>query len=247
MPMHDWTKVDAGIFHAFHLHWISALSDILNTGLLPGEYYALPEQMAVGYGPDVLTLQGRRPDSTNGSNGSTVAVASPLKSRPTTRFSAESDAEFYRRKKKAIVIRHVSGDDVVAVMEIVSPGNKAGQKPFRAFVDKVYDLLEQRIHLLIIDPFPPGPRDPDGVHAAIWQEVVGDDDPFHLPKDKPLTTVAYECDVVTRAYIEPLAVGDPLPEMPLFVEPNGCVTVPLESTYETAFAKMPRRWRDELR
>jgi hypothetical protein len=25
MPIHDWTKVDAGIFHAFHLHWIAAI------------------------------------------------------------------------------------------------------------------------------------------------------------------------------------------------------------------------------
>jgi hypothetical protein len=52
--------------------------------------------------------------------------------------------------------------------------------------------------------------------------------------------------VVTRAFIEPIGVGDLLPEMPLFLEPNGCVQVPLEATYQTAFAVMPRRWRDEL-
>jgi hypothetical protein len=61
-----------------------------------------------------------------------------------------------------------------------------------------------------------------------------------------LTLVAYECDLTTRAYIEPVAVGDVRPEMPLFLEPNGCVKVPLEATYQTAFAVMPRRWRDEL-
>jgi hypothetical protein len=32
-------------------------------------------------------------------------------------------------------------------------------------------LLDHRIHMLIVDPFPPGPRDPNGVHAAIWQEM----------------------------------------------------------------------------
>src|SRR5947209_6192782 len=57
MPMHDWTRVEAGIFHAFHHRWISAISDVLNTGLLPGDYYALPEQQAAGFGPEVLTLQ----------------------------------------------------------------------------------------------------------------------------------------------------------------------------------------------
>jgi hypothetical protein len=40
MPMHDWTKVEAGVFHAFHHHWISAISDVLNSGCLPPEYYA---------------------------------------------------------------------------------------------------------------------------------------------------------------------------------------------------------------
>jgi hypothetical protein len=35
MPIHDWTRVDAGLFHAFHQRWISALSDALNCGGLP--------------------------------------------------------------------------------------------------------------------------------------------------------------------------------------------------------------------
>ena len=59
MPMHDWTRVEAGIFHAFHHRWISAISDTLNSGLRPRDYYALPEQQAAGFGPDVLTLQDR--------------------------------------------------------------------------------------------------------------------------------------------------------------------------------------------
>jgi hypothetical protein len=61
-----------------------------------------------------------------------------------------------------------------------------------------------------------------------------------------LTLVAYECDLITRAYIEPVAVGQPLPDMPLFLQPNGCVMVPLEATYMAAFAVMPRRWQSVL-
>src|SRR6266851_2379946 len=58
MPVHDWTRVDAGIFHAFHHGWIEELARALNRGVLPSDYYALPEQHAAGFGPDVLTLQG---------------------------------------------------------------------------------------------------------------------------------------------------------------------------------------------
>ena len=242
MPMHDWTRVEAGIFHAFHHRWISAISDVLNLGLLPEDYYALPEQQAAGFGPDVLTLQGRDADDEGAGEGGGVATA--MQTRPQTRFVAQTDAEFYRRKKSSVVVRYVSGDRIIAMVKIVSPGNKGSRKAFRAFVDKACELLEHRIHLLIVDPFPPGPRDPNGVHAAIWEEV--EDKPFCLPPDKPLTLVAYECELVTRAYIEPVAVGDVLPDIALFLEPNGCIHVPIEATYQTAFSVMPRRWKRVL-
>ena len=243
MPMHDWTLVDAGIFHAHHHEWISEISRALNRGLLPASYYALPEQVAAGYGPDVLTLQ-YEPAEEDEANGGGVATATTLQTRPRTRFMVETHASFSPRVKSAISVRHVSDDDLVAWIEIVSPGNKAGRRPFQDFINKACELLEQRIHLLIIDPFPPGSRDPNGVHAAIWQE--GQEYEFQLPPDKPLTLVAYECAVTTRAYIEPVAIGDVLPNMPLFLEPNGCVMVPLEATYQTAYSVLPRRWQRVL-
>jgi hypothetical protein len=240
--MHDWTRVEPGIYHAFHHRWISALSDVLNGGNLPADYYALPEQVAAGFGPDVLTLQGESEDESSQTGvGSTEGTATVLRSRPQFRLMAQTEAEFYRRKKSSIVVRHVSGDRIVAILEIISPGNKSNRHALRAFVDKACELLEHRIHLLIVDPFPPGSRDPNGIHAAIWEQVQ--EEPFQPPADQPLTLVAYECDLITRAYIETVAVGQAIPDMPLFLEPNGCVMVPLEATYETAFAAMPRRWQ----
>jgi uncharacterized protein DUF4058 len=237
MPMHDWKKVDAGIYHAFHHDWITAIGQSLNSGLLPEDYYALPEQIAAGLGPDVLTLQSQP-------LGKAVSGGTATSPRPTTRFVAETAPEFYRRKKSSIVIRHVSGDRMVAVLEIVSPGNKASRDAFRAFVGKVCELLELHVHLLLVDPFPPTRRDPEGIHAAIWGEVS--DEQFVPPADKPLTLVAYETGLVTRAYIEPFAAGDPLPRMPLYLEPDLYVLVPLEETYQTAFSAMPHRWRRVL-
>ncbi len=43
MPVHDWTKVDAGTFHSFHNAWITHLMGMLNDGVLPQGYYALSE------------------------------------------------------------------------------------------------------------------------------------------------------------------------------------------------------------
>lgn len=44
MPIHDWTRVDAGLFHAFHHAWIEELARALNRGILPDDCFALPEQ-----------------------------------------------------------------------------------------------------------------------------------------------------------------------------------------------------------
>jgi hypothetical protein len=242
VPIHDWKRVPAGIFHHFHHDWITEIARTLNRGLLGNNYYALAEQMAGGFGPDVLALEElprTRRELTNGTGAQLVLTP------PKTRFTLISEGEFYRRKKSAIAIRHVSGDRLVAMVEIVSPGNKAGRVAFEAFVTKAAELLECRIHLLIVDLFPPTRRDPEGVHSSIWDEVRGES--FRLPRRKRLTLVSYECNHFTKAHVEPVAVGDQLPDMPIFLEPGAHVPVPLARTYDEAFSDLPRRWRSVLK
>jgi hypothetical protein len=100
MPINDWTRVDAGIFHHFHQRWIGVITDLLNQSLLPG-------------------------------------------------------------------------DHLVAIVEIVSKGNKSGRKAFDDFVRKAAELMGHQVHLLILDLQPPTSRDPQGIHGAIWDEVAG--------------------------------------------------------------------------
>jgi len=123
-------------------------------------------------------------------------------------------------------------------------GNKSTRNAVRSIVEKAAELLDRRIHLLILDLFSPGRHDPQDLHAAIWDEIAGQDQA--MPASHTLTLAAYETALTGRAYVRSLAVGDPLPRMPLFLEPDGCVQVPLDTTYQTAFAAMPRRWRRVL-
>jgi hypothetical protein len=247
MPVHDWTKVDAGIFHHFHHDWITEIARFLNRGVLPHEYYALAEQHASQFGPDVLTLSSRVREEppevalepvADGSGAREVGV---IEARPKARLVGETDFEFYRRKQNIVAVRHVSGDRLVAIVEVVSPGNKSSRVIFRKFVDKALELLSQDIHLLILDLLPPTRRDPSGIHAAIWEALT--DEEYQAPPGKPLTVAAYEADAAVRAFIEAVAVGDTLPEMPLFLRPGGHVPVALESTYMSAWEAVPRRWR----
>lgn len=233
MPMHDWTRVEAGIYHHFHHEWISEIHRAV-LKRLPPDYYSLAEQQAAGFGPDVLTLKSD--DADESPSGGTMTLA-----RPKTKLFHETSTEFYLRKKKAVVIHHVSGDRIIAMIEIVSPGNKNSAHALRAFVRKARELLQARIHLLIVDPFPVSPRDPHGLHATIFEEF--DDDPLRLPPEQPLSTFAYECSDRVRTYLEPLAVGDVLPDMPVYLYPGMYIEVPLESTYMAAWEAVPRRWQ----
>ena len=130
------------------------------------------------------------------------------------------------------------------MVEIVSPGNKNGQTEFSAFVQKADQALLAGIHLLIVNLFPPTSRDPHGIHRAIWGEDREGD--FALPDDMPLTCVSYIGFPCTEVFLEPVAVGDALPDMPLFLTPETYVPLPLEATYQSAWEALPAVWQEVL-
>ena len=203
MPVHDWTRVDAGLFHAFHHGWICKLCDALNTARLPPDYYSLIEPNRHG------------------------SIADGMQ---------RSEAALYADKADCITVRHRRGN-AVAVIEIVSPGNKSSRADLRAFVTKSVELIRQKVHLMVIDLFPPGLHDPQGIHKAIWDEI--DDARFELPPGRTLTLAAYDAGPSPVAYVDCVAVGDILPDMPLFLAPEFYLPAPLESTYQTTWNAFP--------
>ncbi len=246
MPIHDWTQVKSGIFHAFHHEWITEIGRALNRGLLPADYYALPEQVAGGVVPDVLTLRrpadDPRPAKPSkwhpGRAGTALRTA-----RPKVRFHIPDVPKWYANKKKAVVIRHVSEHRPVALLEIVSPGNKDSRTSLSDFVEKTRDLLAAGVHVSLVDLFPPSRRDPEGIHPEVWGE---DDDTFRFDPAKPLTCAAYVGGARAQAFVEPVAVGDRLPDLPIFLTAAEYVEVPLEATYQAAFEALPEYWQDVL-
>lgn len=240
MPVHDWTRVSDGTFHAFHVSWISEIQRSLNKGVLPPDYYAQAEQMIGPMGPDVLTLQrpgGVRPV---GDYTGELAVAT----LPAFNLRASATITEYARKRRTLHVRHASDHRIVAVIEIVSPGNKSNRHAFRSFVQKAFDCLDLGLHLMIVDLFPPGPRDPNGIHGAIWDDLT--DATFEQPKDRPLMLASYYAGLTREAFIEPVAVGTPLRDMPLFLESDLFVNVPLEATYLEAYDGVAQVWKDVL-
>jgi len=245
VPIHDWARVDAGIFHAFHHDWVTEISRTLNRGLLPATCYALPEHVAGGLGQDVLAVRGPigngAPQAPEPPGGGVALAVVP----PKVRIRMQSEANRYAVKAKTVTVRHVSTHEVVAIVEIISPGNKSSRSGLNAFVRKAREALAAGVHLLLIDLFPPTQRDPRGIHGAVWGDNDGGD--YAPPADKPLTCVAYIGGPAAEVFIEPVAVGDALPDrMPLFLTPDVYLEVPLETTYRGAWEGMPAYWRDML-
>ncbi len=243
MPVHDWTLVSAGTFHDFHCAWITEIRNALNKGLLPSDYYAQAEQVAGDIEPDILALRvggsNGQPESPEPKGTTAVAVAPPR-----VRFTAASESDLYAKKQRELVIRHASDDRIVALVEILSHGNKSSVRDLKAFLDKAVASLAKGYHLLLVDLQPPTARDPNGIHGALWSEIA--EDKYVAPPDKPLTLVAYTAGRLKKAYIEPIAVGDSLPDMPLFLTPGSYVSVPLERTYQAAWDGVPQRWQRVL-
>jgi hypothetical protein len=209
MPVHDWTRVDAGIFHDFHQTWMPEIKRALNGGRLPADYYALVEQAP-----------------------------------PQVQFRQKSERDACAAKASTLVVRHVSGHRAVAVLEVVSPGNKGSRYELDQFVKKAVEMVRAGIHLLVVDLFPAGPRDAEGIHKAIWDELV--DNQFALPEERRLTLASYAAGDYPESFVQPVALGITLPDMPLFLSPDVYVPVPLEATYQAAWETMPAFWREVL-
>ena len=200
------------------------------------------EQHAGQIVPDVLTLSHAAPSSPERPPEGTVAVAErPLK--VSVRKMPDPSAT-HVRTRRTLAIRHTSGHRLVAMIEIASPANKDRAATVRSFVDKAVSGLQKGIHLLVADLFPPGVADPNGMHGAIWDDLYGV--PYEVPADKPLTLASYTAGVMPQAYVEPLAVGMPLPDMPLFLSPEWYLLVPLEPAYARAYQGLSPFWQDVI-
>jgi len=236
MPIHDWSGVPSGIFHHFHQDWSVEIARSLNRNL-PRGLSALVEQRAGPKEGDVLTVESwsqakrNRPTESGG-----VLTLDP----PRTSIIRKTSKEIYADKANRIVVRHRLGR-IVAVIEIVSPGNKDSRAALRDFLDKTIVFMRQGVHLLIVDLFPPSPRDPFGMHKAIWDEIHEED--FQFPAGKDRLLASYEMGNERTAYIEPIGVGDTRPSMPLFLSQGMHIQVPLEPTYQSTWDASPEVMR----
>jgi hypothetical protein len=163
---------------------------------------------------------------------------------PRVSITIEAEDATFLRKTDRVAIRAMDNDRLVALIEIVSRGNKRSRHEMDRLLRKVASALDQGCHLLIVDLFPPGTFDRCGLHVAIWEYLFSETPESSV--ERPLTVSSYRALPTTIAYVEPLAVGMELPDMPLFLDAGWYVNAPLETTYQETWQGFPPPWRVEL-
>ncbi len=243
MPVQDWTRVHAGTYHAFHSAWNTHLMGALNAGLLPPDHYAMAEQVLSRRQADVLTLSTLHAPS----RPSAPALA-VVDTAPAVRLRVRPPDERPRRpvqRRRRVVVRHITDHRVVAVIEITSPANKDRRHSVRELAEKIVQLLEADIQVLLIDLLPPGRYDPQGLHGAIWRFF--DPAGYQPPANEPFTLASYRWDgSEPEVFLEPVGLGRPLIDMPLFLNRERYILVPLERTYLEAYREMPAFWKNVI-
>jgi hypothetical protein len=243
MPVHDWTRVSDGTFHDFHYSWVLEIKRALKRGLLPPGYYVMAEQFGGDVGaPDVLTLQ--RGSSTPEPDKPLTGTATLTETPPAAHVRASIPRDSYARTQRTLVIRHSSNDRIVAMIEVLSRGNKSSKNAIGSLLGKVVAALDGGIHLLLIDVHPPGPRDPNGIHGLILNEIGTEE--YVLPAERPFTAVSYIAGAVVDGFVTHFAVGEPIPEASLFLTRENYIRVPLEAPYMAAWEDVPPQYQEVL-
>jgi hypothetical protein len=220
-------------WEGFHGLWAAALVEKLNRDILAEEYFAdmqvhLGSQVEV----DVATLEEARggPHEVSGTppaaSSPTVWTPPPTALVMPTVFPDEIEVQ---------VFATAAGATLVAAIELVSPGNKDRPDTCRAFAAKCASYLTQGVGLVVVDIVT---NRLANLHNDVI-ELLGHADPFLLRPAAPLYAVAYRpsrrpSGDQIEIWPVPLAVGQPMPLLPLALRNAGTVPVELEETYQEA-------------
>ena len=150
---------------------------------------------------------------------------------PNVQFGIEGDLAAVIDLVEVQVFSQEAGPTLTGAIELVSPANKDRAAHRDAFVSKCAAYLQQGIGLVIVDIVTDREAN---LHEELLKRLRS---PGKIPLDSDLYAVAYH--PVHRSgqtnldtWQEPLALGHPLPTMPLYLRGNLCTPVNLDASYD---------------
>jgi len=216
---------------SFHGAWAEVMAMTLNQSLLPGGFVAearvrLGGQVQV----DVGTFVEDGMAANSGSGG--VALWAPPKPAATTLLEFQ-DADVFEVQ----VLEEEEGPRLVAAIELVSPANKDRPANRRMFAVKCASYLHSGVSVIIVDVVT---ERPGNLQAELLELLQA---PLAIPgqglHDLYATanrTVSVTQGLCLEAWAHPLTLGSSLPTLPLWLQPDLCLPLDLEGTYQAACA-----------
>jgi hypothetical protein len=223
-------------WEAFHAHWAVALAERLNQDMLPDQHFA-EAQVHVGGRVEVdvaaFEYESRKarehePERSSSSVATAIApsaVWTPPK--PALQIPA-----IFPDMIETLIYSTEAGPTLVGAVEFVSPGNKDRPEARRAFAAKVASYLQEGIGVVVVDIV-------TNRRVNLHNEMVAlldHGEPCRMPDDPFLYAAAYRpfrhpSLEATDVWLAGLAVGQPLPTLPLFLRGGPCLPIELEATY----------------
>jgi hypothetical protein len=218
-------------WESFHSGWANEIMRQLNK-VLPPAYAARPNvKLGVDIERDVATLE--QSGEARGEEGGGPATAVWAPPRPTSSVAVD----WHRLDVFEVQVHREGGLELVAAVELVSPRNKDRPTARRNFAAKCAAYLQAGVSVVVIDVVT-GRR--DSLYAALLEQLsLTEGDNGHadlyavacrvVPPDEP---------ALLETWVTPLAVGLPLPTLPLWLESDLAVPLDLERSYEATFIEM---------
>jgi Protein of unknown function (DUF4058) len=236
MPLRDHFRPplsDRRSWEGFQGGWPMMIVNALGQKL-PERYVAEPQvHLGSSIEIDVATYEEVDTNSLSaveGVNGGGLATATWAPPRPTLAVATDLPAldEYEVR-----VYDTKTGRRLVAAVEIVVPANKDRPEHRRAFVAKCAALLQNRVCVAIVDLVT---SRSSNLYSDLM-ELLGHTDPSLADGAPPLYAVSCRSaragdGWLLETWTHPLALGQPLPTLPLWLAENLAVPLDLELSYE---------------
>ena len=236
MPLRDHFRSPVNDTHSWdevHGQWPGELVRHLVT-ILPAGYRAAPKvHLGSPYEVDIATydLDSRVPGAeAEGGGGTATLTARVTTASPTLTVEVDltEDDEYEVR-----VYDTEYGRTLVAAIEIVSPSNKDRPRSRTVFVGKVAALLQHDVCVTLVDLVSVRPVN---LYAELLT-LLDRTDPQLAPTPPGMYAVSLRARKPPKgrgfldAWFYPMAVGQPLPTLPVWLTPESHVMLPLDVSY----------------
>jgi hypothetical protein len=202
-------------WHAFHNSWATYLSSHLNA-LLPEGYFA---EASVQFGVEIDVAAFEE-------GGATPPQASWVPPPP----QASLPLELAGAVVEVSIFSRMGGPQLAGAVELISPANKDRAAHRDALVSRCAAYLQASVGLVLVDVVTDRSGD---LHRELLVRVgAGDPGPGPSLSGSAYRPVERNGAAAVDVWREPLAVGQRLPTLPLWLRGELCLPLELEATYE---------------